>query len=318
MKTLKGKVILLIIVISALPLVLLSLYNIILSYNKTVEDVNTLLQTRNENSKNFIENYVVDLSSMLNYLSNDANVQGAYANANDERKWMLVNFQNVYESYNQVRSVYIGLKDKNMLIKPDQQLPSDYDPTIRPWYKGAVQNRGKVFITDPYEDASTGDTLITMSKAIVSDGEVVGVLGLDLSMKTLVNVISQETNYKTAYSFIVNDKGITMIHPNSENIGSDVSNQEFFTKKQGNSGQIDYMYENVKKDAHYSTIDGTSWIVYSVVDEKEILQEPLNKLITMTIFAVVVIVLAFILGIVFIRRVITNPISRLSENINKF
>src|SRR6056297_823461 len=208
MKSLKGKVILLIIVISAIPLILMSLFNTFTFYNKTVEDVNMLLQTRNENTKEFSDNYIETLESMINYISDDANVQGSYSNEFDERKWMLINFQNIYDSYDQVRAAYIGLRDKTMLIKPDQDLPSDYDPTARPWYSGAVRNRGDVYITNPYSDASTGDTIITMSKAIVSNGQVVGVLGLDLSMNKLVELVSQETAYESAYSFMINENGM--------------------------------------------------------------------------------------------------------------
>ena len=318
MKSLKGKVILLIIVISAIPLALLTLYNAFSFYNKTVEGVNTLLQSRNESTKDFSDNYIETLESMINYISEDANVKGAYSNEFDERQWMLINFQNIYESYDQVRAVYLGLRDKTMLIKPDQNLPSDYDPTARPWYSGAVNNRGEVYITDPYSDASTGDTLITMSKAIVSNGQIVGVLGLDLSMTALVEVVSQETQYETAYSFLVNSRGITVIHPNSENIGLDVSNQDFYTQRVGNSGKIDYTYDGVKKIAYFSTMKSTGWYVYSVVDKDEVLQEPVSLVTTLVIFAIIVIAAALIIGIIFVRKVITTPISRLSENITKF
>ncbi|MGM0641653.1 MAG: cache domain-containing protein, partial [Thermotogota bacterium] len=296
----------------------MSLFNTVTFYNKTVEDVDILLQTRNENTKEFSDNYIETLESMINYISEDANVQGAYTNEYDEREWMLINFQNIYESYPQVRSVYVGLNDKTMLIKPDQDLPSGYDPTARPWYSGATRNRGDVFITEPYSDASTGDTIITMSKAIVSNGQVVGVLGLDLSMQALVELVSQETSYKTAYSFMVNEEGTTVIHPDSENIGLDVSSQEFITQREGQSGRIEYEYQDVKKNAYFSQMNSADWYVYSVVDQKEVLEEPTNIVITLIVFASIVIIAALIIGIIFVRKVITTPISRLSENINKF
>jgi len=80
MKSLRGKMVLLIVVISAIPLVLLTIYNAYSFYNQKVEDVDVLLQTRNVSSKDFFDNYLETLESMINYISEDANVQGAYSN----------------------------------------------------------------------------------------------------------------------------------------------------------------------------------------------------------------------------------------------
>jgi methyl-accepting chemotaxis protein len=318
MKSLKGKVILLIIAISAIPLALLTLYNAFSFYNEAVSEVNNLLETKNMSTKEFSDEYLKPLQDMINYVSEDANVKGAYSNDFDERKWMLINFQNIYESYSSIRGVYLGLRDSTFLIKPDQNLPPDFDPTARPWYSGAVNNKGEIYITDPYSDASTGDILVTMSKAIIDDGQVVGVLGLDLSMESLVKVVSQESQYESEYSFIINEKGITIVHPNSENLGLDVSNQEFFTQRNGQSGKINYTYNGVRKIANFATMNSTGWYVYSVVDEEEVLQEPFSIITTLIIFSIIVTVVALIIGIIFVRRVITSPISKLSENITKF
>ena len=75
MKSLKGKVILLIIVISAIPLILMSLFNTFTLYNKTVEDVNSLLQTRNENTKEFSDNYIETLENLIAQTLNEYEIK---------------------------------------------------------------------------------------------------------------------------------------------------------------------------------------------------------------------------------------------------
>ncbi|MCS5562947.1 MAG: hypothetical protein NZ728_01745, partial [Oleiphilaceae bacterium] len=61
------------------------------------------------------------------------------------------------------RDVYVGRTDGYMLMKSaaaNATLPADYDPRIRPWYKKAM-SLGRASFTEPYQDASTGDTIIS-------------------------------------------------------------------------------------------------------------------------------------------------------------
>ena len=65
--------------------------------------------------------------------------------------------------------------------------PTDYFPTRRPWYDEG-KKVSPVAITDPYRFASSQELGITVS-AVLRDG--VGVVGADLSLATLDNVVSR-------------------------------------------------------------------------------------------------------------------------------
>ena len=50
--------------------------------------------------------------------------------------WMTGSFKAFIESHKDVQAVYIGTKDKKMLIISCKlDIPKGYDPTSRPWYK---------------------------------------------------------------------------------------------------------------------------------------------------------------------------------------
>ncbi len=47
-------------------------------------------------------------------------------------------------------TVYIGYNDKRYVFSSPQNLPADWDPTSRPWYKQAAAS-DKLVLTDPYQ-----------------------------------------------------------------------------------------------------------------------------------------------------------------------
>ena len=52
----------------------------------------------------------------------------------------------------------------------------DYVPTERPWYIDAVAGAGKVVVVDPYVDAQTGTTMVTLAR-LLNDGKSVVAVG---------------------------------------------------------------------------------------------------------------------------------------------
>lgn len=91
------------------------------------------------------------------------------------------------------------------LATPDQEtyfstLPSsdadlsDFDPTGREWYVKAMDSPGEVIWTEPYLDAVTGGSVITLATTVTDDtGEVIGVYGIDFEMGALVSDVRQQT-----------------------------------------------------------------------------------------------------------------------------
>ena len=61
----------------------------------------------------------------------------------------------------------------------------DYVPTERPWYTLAVNGNGNVVVVDPYIDAQTGTTMITLAKTLC-DGK--SVVAMDISLEELQSI----------------------------------------------------------------------------------------------------------------------------------
>lgn len=91
--------------------------------------------------------------------------------------------KSVKESDEDILCMYYGTASGKFDTYPIEEMPEGYDATSRPWYKQAVDNKGKVIISDPYKDASTGDNLITIARTVEKNGQIVGVVGIDLTLK---------------------------------------------------------------------------------------------------------------------------------------
>lgn len=78
-----------------------------------------------------------------------------------------------------VEAVFTGSKDSVYVQYPYTKMPDDYDPVKRGWYQEAVEKKGGVIVTEPYQSAATGNTVITIAKQN-EDGSGVAALSLNI------------------------------------------------------------------------------------------------------------------------------------------
>jgi hypothetical protein len=74
-------------------------------------------------------------------------------------------------------NVYFASTEGKMNLWPAQDLPADYDPRERPWYTNALTYDFDV--AEVYEDAAVGQYMQTISKTVMVNDVVIGVLGMD-------------------------------------------------------------------------------------------------------------------------------------------
>ena len=81
--------------------------------------------------------------------------------------------------------------------------PSSYDPRQKPWYSQA-QNTGQLIYTDAYNDASTGEQMVSIGKSFGS-----GVVLADVSLEVL-NKAVKDINISGAMALIMSDDTTTL------------------------------------------------------------------------------------------------------------
>ncbi len=117
---------------------------------------------------------------------------------------------------------YLGQQDGVFTMRPDSPMPAGYDPRSRPWYKDAVA-AGGLTLTEPYVDAATQELIITAATPVKAAGNTLGVVGGDLSLKTLVQIINSLDFSGMGYAFLVSGDGKILVHPDKEQVMKSLS-----------------------------------------------------------------------------------------------
>jgi PAS domain S-box-containing protein len=171
--------------------------------------------------------------------------------------------------------VYIGTTAGELIDGADWLPPADYDPRQRPWYRRAVEV-GKTSFTTPYIDFVTNQLVIALVSPIVVDGSFRGVMGADTVLDTLVSNLAAVKVGETGYSFIVNDKGTILVHPNQDYVLK-VRLQDTEPSLAGilqsfdrsPAGTLAYRHDNENQILAYRRISGSSWYLCTSIPRAE-------------------------------------------------
>lgn len=206
---------------------------------------------------------------------------------------------------------YIGTADKNFYIYPEQTMPEGYDPTGRPWYTGAL---GKEFvISEPYEDASTKQYIISVAKEVKANGQTLGVASVDIDFGKLSSYVENINTGNRGFITIVDKTGLILFHKQPEFMGknfSEVYSKEYLEKILS----TEKFEEKIKKDkilTFSKNIKGsTLYLVLgaSQLDVEEGYASTRNINIGILLFAVIM----SLAGLVVTNRSIINPINKFS------
>ncbi|QSI45787.1 methyl-accepting chemotaxis protein [Bacillus altitudinis] len=204
---------------------------------------------------------------------------------------------------------YIGTSDGKMFAFPESDFGEGYDPSKRDWYIQAAEKPDEVLWTDPYIDKATNEMVVSATKAIVRNGKVVGVAGLDLKLASIQSYIKEQKIPYMGTAFLVDGTGTILAHPTEQ--GKNISKVASVKKAIDNSG-----IDDDKQLTVISKIKEANWTIGVSFEKKKLLwiTEQMNQ--TSIIISVIAIILAMILSYL-LARSITTPIKRLIEHVRK-
>lgn len=238
----------------------------ILNFNNSRDVTYDIIINNNERELQNISDYYFDkLIYDMEYIVEEwANSDFVKNYDKDDQSPRIVNsipddFGQVYEkwlglsqSMHDITWMYYALEsDGSIYIAPiDVSMPSDYDARTREWYRGTVNKSGQIFWTEPYLDAgASGKILQTVSKAVYKNGQLKGVIGLDIELTKFTEIIETLSFAKSSSIFLINQSHNIIAH---------------------NSGDVDFYKENFidpleRNDmSEFKEVEGVEYIVSSV------------------------------------------------------
>ncbi|BEU86778.1 methyl-accepting chemotaxis protein [Selenomonas sp. TAMA-11512] len=197
---------------------------------------------------------------------------------------------------------------------------ADYDPRVRSWYKEAIASNDYV-VSDPYTSASTGKTVISLSKAVRVDGEIVGVLLVNVDLASIHDALADVKVGKNGYLFVMDRNSAYVYHPkySLEEKLTDIDGGAYkdFAEKllQGGAHIVEYNFQG--EDRFYATypINSVNWTLVLGIEESEAFE----AVTAMSVAIAVICAVAFaVLGAIvfFVLNTVTNPVAFLAETAN--
>ncbi|CRL50935.1 MULTISPECIES: methyl-accepting chemotaxis protein [Pseudomonas] len=181
-----------------------TLYNDYLQRNAIREDLDNYLNEMGDVTANNIQTWLAGRILLIDNLAQNIAINPEQSNVASllEQKALTSTFM----------ASYLGDATGSFTIRPDAKMPAGFDPRVRPWYKGA-ESSSTATLTEPYIDAATGQTIISIATASKKAGQSVGVVGGDLSLQTLIDTLSARDFDGMGYAFLVSADGKILVHP---------------------------------------------------------------------------------------------------------
>ncbi|QJI44587.1 methyl-accepting chemotaxis protein [Pseudomonas sp. ADAK2] len=181
-----------------------TLYNDYLQRNAIREDLDNYLNEMGEVTASNIQTWLAGRILLIDNLAQNIAINPEQSTVASllEQKALTSTFM----------ASYLGDATGHFSIRPDVKMPDGFDPRVRPWYKGA-ESSSTATLTEPYIDAATGQTIISIATASKKAGQSVGVVGGDLSLQTLIDTLSARDFDGMGYAFLVSADGKILVHP---------------------------------------------------------------------------------------------------------
>ena len=262
-------------------------------------------------AKNMIDTEISRYENILKTLSEGGN----YSDFTDLRKEMKLLDNN---DFNILNIYYTNESDGSDVQSLDEELPEGYDSKSRPWYKQSVENKDDYIIQSPYLDSATGKNVITISKAVVENNTVIGVLGLDIELTQLSNQLSSIKYGTTGQVIISAEDGFIISATNKEMIGGqEVTKYSIWNDViKNNDGKTKFSYNGKKYRGYYSTSEKTGWKLMLNTEVGE-LNDSLYKRLRLTVTIMVAIIIAAIIIVKTVTKGIDRSLNKLSDMMQK-
>lgn len=185
------------------------------------------------------------------------------------------------------------------------------------WYYEPIRNGRPTWI-GPYENLNLGSEMISYIVPLYKAGTLIGVLGMDIDSRTLIDQIRDLKVYKTGYAFLVDENATVVYHPifpkgkEAKDYNIDVANsaQLSYVSRNEDPILVEYSFNGVKKIAACAFLsDGLEIVVTVPTNEIDILWKGFAR--DVVLLGVIIAVLFSIISWYFMHKVI-RPLKNLT------
>jgi len=284
-----------------LAFALFTLYNDYLQRSTIKQNLESSIQQSGELTASSVQNWLSGRVLILENLAQNMAHQGSTADLPGlvDQPALTSNFQ----------FTYVGQTNGVFTQRPDAKMPDGYDPRQRPWYKQAVA-ADKPMLTPPYM-AAVGGQIVTIAMPVKKNGELLGVVGGDLSLQTLVKIINSVDFGGIGHAFLVSGDGQVIVSPDQGQVMKNL--KDIYP---GTSVRIEKLNQDVVLNGQdrilsftpIAGLPGADWYIGLSID-KDKAYAPLGKFRTSALIAMLIAVVAIAVLLSLLIQVLLRPLT---------
>ncbi|MBE0452021.1 MAG: Cache 3/Cache 2 fusion domain-containing protein, partial [Clostridia bacterium] len=176
----------------------------------------------------------------------------------------------------------------------------------------------------------TNTAVLMYAVPIVDQGKVVGALIARRDGNSLFEIIDEMGYGETGYAYIINDKGVTVAHPNRDLVMDQFEPIEA-AKTDSSFEPVSKVFQNVLstetgignyrykgKNLYYAfePIPGTNWYLVNTAEQSEVLKS-VNSLILILMVVIIIAIIISVIVALLIGKAIASPILKLTKIVEK-
>lgn len=227
-----------------------------------------------------------------------------------------------YEGRAELLNMYFGREADGVFLQGNKEAttPEGYDPRVRGWYKAAVE-AGKTIVTDPYWDVLTNQMCGTIACPVYVKGDLVGVLGIDMTLSTVTDLTNSVNYADGVYGFLVDSSKNYVAHKNKEYLPTEdtaiaVSEVSPFLSKIVEEPGSEIVrakdYDNLDTYFANSLVSTCNWQVGITIPSSNLFKPVWSMIIVAVIVAIIAVVLVSFIMTTIIKKMLA-PVQTLKQ-----
>lgn len=216
--------------------------------------------------------------------------------------------------------VYFGTTEGEMIRSDPTIKVANYDPRVRGWYKGAIENDGS-YLAAPFTSRSTGDYVVTLSEPVRRNGSTIGVVGGNITLDALTKAVNDLDVPGDGYAMLIDKSDQLVAHPSADwqrKKASDFSplfSKEGLQKLVQRNSLFESELAGVDSFIYAVEIPNTHWIMVLVMKENVLMAPVRHQLMLQLITAVVVLIITFI-ALSTLFKILFRSLENITRNLN--
>ena len=288
-----------------LAFALFTLYNDYLQRNTINQNIESSVEQAGNLTASSVQNWLSGRILVLESLAQSVAHQGSQADLPGlvDQPAFTSNFQ----------FTYVGQANGVFTQRPDAKMPEGYDPRERPWYKQAV-SAGKTMLTPPYM-AAVGGLIVTIAMPVKKDGQLLGVVGGDLSLDSLVKIINSVDSGGLGYAFLVSGDGQVIVSPDKDQVMKNLKEIYPSSNLKIEKGVQEVQLNGQERIISFTPVTGlpsADWYIGQSLDKQKA-YAPLSKFRTSALIAMFIAVAVIALLLSLLIRVLMRPLTTMGR-----